>query len=176
MKWTAKNTVLVVLVIAVWSFIGYRAYDYFYGTDELDPEVISDAEASHDKISQTKRLNYNLRSQDYRDPFLGRTFRTNYRAVSNHVSVGQNENTSRRSGVRANAQDKEPKQAIIWPKIVYKGIVQNPNKGNQAALVSVDGYDLFYLKGETIKGLTVLDIYTDSIRLKHQGEIKGFRK
>ena len=68
MKLTAKNIVLIILVLGVWSFVGYRAYNYF------NPTIIEE-NTEENKITSlnhniSPQSNYIINDLDYIDPFL----------------------------------------------------------------------------------------------------------
>jgi hypothetical protein len=98
---------------------------------------------------------------NYRDPFLS-SFNKQYEPVRK-TEIPQE---------RAFKPKREPVRNIQWPEIIYNGTITNNRNDQNTALVRMEQQDLLIHKGDFIKGITFTEVYTDSLKVKYQNELK----
>jgi len=181
MKWTTKNILLFVAVSAVWIYLGFKAYNYFYGEQEI-LESKTDLDLETDLLPTGSSLkSYALSDISYRDPFLDKVpSKSKYRKATsgrNHTSTPTNRhNISTRNLSKQNSKDHNKNTSINWPLIIYKGIIENPESGRTAGLLKINDREMFFLKGETFFGVTVNHIFADSVEVSFAKDFKTIVK
>ncbi len=165
-----KTTYLLIgLVVIVWGAIVYQIFDHVKGVDPIDSGLLAfqnDSTFSLVDSSYTLKLNY-------KDPFLKGGYVASTTAGPKAV-----ENNSR-SGIRRRIRQATPpptKPAIVWPEIVFSGIILNDKTNEELGLIQIGESSYLFREGETRKDLHLLNLYPDSVQVKFQEEIKTIKK
>lgn len=107
---------------------------------------------------------------NYPDPFLGKTTPKQYRSPANSVT----------SAAKAKDVVKEKKKAaittLVWPEVVYKGIIKNQKSNKQLALLQINGKSNAMKMGESYENIELIRIFKDSIEVKFGKEKKYVKK
>ena len=162
-----KNSVkylLGIAVIAIWGLLGYRIYQKVYPPVYIPVTTSSNITTSVPLAKDSFTL-----LAKYRDPFEIETTsskkKSQVKAIKPKNKPVQNNNKGA----------KRSKPFSSFPKLLYKGLI-TVEKGNQIALVTINGQMIHLKKGQEINGLILNDIFTDSIQVKYQGNSKTFRR
>jgi hypothetical protein len=102
---------------------------------------------------------------DYRDPFLGDG---NTQVKPNRKVVEPKD--------RAFKLQKEPTLSVQWPEVSYKGTITNNRDDQHTGLVRIEDADFLIHKGDMIKEIFFVEIYSDSIKAVFQNESKTIMK
>lgn len=149
--------VLLPLVIAIWGMISYRIYSAVNSSSESREEVFFQAGFTPPKaLVDTFSLIAN-----YRDPFLGKT-------------IVETESEKPKSPVIK--KEKPKPEAIVWPAIVYKGMIKNQKSNKQLCLVSIAGQDNMMKEGDVATEVELKKITKDSIEVIFKKQSKYFKK
>ena len=162
-----KISILIVLVIGIWGFIGYRIYSHFHDEEPVYARVshkVREEAANKDLERYTLLLSY-------RDPFLRAG---EQRAVLKTVQPLHSEAriVAPKPGVTAPVQV----ALVNWSKIQYRGVVYNPSRKRKMAALTINGAEHFLQEGEMGDGLRVLVITGDSIQVFIEGNTRYIYK
>lgn len=102
----------------------------------------------------------------YSDPFL-----RNQLAQRNKSENKNSEKTSTQK-----VQKPKQEERILWPNVIYKGLVENSNEASSSALIIVNGLNHIISKGEIIQGMELIFLNSDSIQLKMQNSTKTVKR
>lgn len=177
MKLTAKNIVLIILVLGVWSFVGYRAYNYF------NPTIIEE-NTEENKITSlnhniSPQSNYIINDLDYIDPFLKEKKSNKRSYLSSPISssnVLKNINPRSIKGNNNRTNTSKSDNSIVWPLIEYKGVFENPDLDKKIGLITINGKELMINKDEQGNEVQLKELRRDSILLSYKGQFKWFKK
>ncbi|KAA9324920.1 hypothetical protein [Adhaeribacter soli] len=156
--------ILLPLVLIIWGLIVYQVKTAI--ADE--PEVIGLSNEKRDgKLSQEIQQQEFSLMLNYPDPFLKgeKVTRTASPAQANRVSSRQKPNP-----VLPPVQLKEE---IAWPNIVYNGMIVNQNSNAKIAMLTIGEQQVFLKINSIEKGIRLLRIYKDSVRVELNGQRKA---
>ena len=159
MKNKKVTYLLIGLVAIIWGFFFYMLFSN--NSVQTEQQIISyePIDVGNDSIV-FKNLNLS-----YNDPFLAR----------NIVSKGYIKSVpslSRNVQVKSKkTAPKKVKKAFLWPKVEYGGTL-NGDKG----LVSLSNRLLIVKEGQLVNEFTIVNIYSDSIRISYKEITKVFLK
>lgn len=163
---------LLVLVAVIWGVIGYRIWSHFHDSDLDDSEMYISADTTTIKVDMSEITELKL---NYGDPFLKSTFAFVRQSESSKpASSGQSHNIRRRIGTLNNTKPGEKK--IIWPDIIYSGLILNDKSNEELGLIEVNKESFLVRKGEIRNDVMIKEIYADSIIVTFQDEQQTFRK
>ena len=138
------NKILIVGLIVIWGFVGYRFIYNYISKNEL--QLANNFNTIPENQKTTNRNPF-LLSTISRDPFLGT------------YSIPKKESVSRKYQKNSGALSK----TIVWPKIEYFGFVKNENNKNPLALLKINNELKRIRKGENYNGLVIKTVFSDSI-------------
>ncbi len=150
--------VLIPVVLFIWGTVIFKIFNVVH-TD--------DSNASFNKASIGTIENENLIDTfsihpDYPDPFLGR-----------HVKKSNPDETKVSKAVEKLIENKKNNAVtIVWPKLVYSGLIKNQKSKKQLALVQIEGRSNIMKIGDIAEDIELVKILRDSIEVKFQGEKK----
>lgn len=151
------NRVLIVVLVIVWSFVGYKFISNFFSKKEI---LIADSfKIEPVKTSPIQRDTFRLKESN-RDPFLN-TYKKTERAAA----------LSRTGGTKRIEKRETP-----WPKIEYFGFVKNENSKSPLVLLKINNRIKRMRQGETTDNIIVKNIYNDSILILKGKEKKIFKR
>ncbi|MBL4604155.1 MAG: hypothetical protein JKY02_00370 [Flavobacteriaceae bacterium] len=140
-----KTYLLLFAVAIVWGAIGYQFYKN-YNPDI--PVVVERSTTRYVPLKKNTQDSYTI-SPDYRDPFLGKIYRKKIVKIKKGV----------------------PKPKVIFPKIVFKGIV-NGNK--RSYIIEINGIQEVFVLKQRFQGITLVKATSTSIKMKCLGEVKEY--
>jgi hypothetical protein len=142
MKRRKSIYILLPIVIFIWATVLYQLFSYTAAT----PVVVENREILHEKVSGLKPIDTSLLNVNYRDPFLGKVYRIT--APIKHT---------------LRSKPKEP--PIVWPLIIYKGMVSDERGSNGVFMLIIDGKTMLMKKGSSEKGVVILEGNRQSVTL-----------
>lgn len=148
MKFLKNTYVLVVAVVIIWGIIGYHLYN-FIKRDDVSVMVKKD----HIPLTQDDSVRHYTLLINYRDPFFASSVKTLH-----HRSK---EISPRKASVIVNNAHN-----IEWPKLQYKGIVENSQARKKIALINVNGLGSLVKEGDMLGAVRVHKIWKDSLELR----------
>lgn len=148
MKKQQKTYLLFLLVIIVWSMIGYRMYKSLYVTKEtFASENFRDSIFIPEKIKEREPYSIEV---NYRDPFLGK------------LSVLKKKKKTTKKVIK--------KESVVFPSILYHGVVEGG--GVKSYVISINNRQKMLKLRETIESVKLLRAREDKIFIS----FKGIRK
>ena len=151
-----KKTIyfLIPAALIVWGLIGYRVYKAVNPTPTEVIAINTDDNFKPKKVETVQSYDINA---DYRDPFLG--------------TLASNKKVKR----KAITTVAKPKEQIIFPTIVYKGIVSpKTNKKATVYLVQINGQQNLLKLQNTSEEVTLISGNDKEVVLEYQKERKTF--
>ncbi|WP_075343325.1 hypothetical protein [Tenacibaculum agarivorans] len=149
MKKQQKTYILLVVVILIWSVVGFQFFGYLNAHTEDIPEI--NYKKFTPKATQ-KKERYKV-AEHTRDPFLDK-----------YKSVAKKKTTSNRKKV----------STIPFPNTSYQGIVMNKN--SKSFIVTINGNQHIMKTGSVINGVKLVSGNSNTIRLRYQGQTKTVTK
>ena len=152
---------LIAVVVFVWGLILVRVFKIF-----KDPEIFYNPNTSvnsHPK-SENEIDTFTIKA-NYSDPFLRQTY-------SNNRSDDSSQSSKKRVITPVNKQEIK----VIWPNIIYNGIVSN-SAGNIASILeTINGTNYILNKGDITNEVEIQSITPDSIMLKYRNAVKFVKR
>ena len=93
----------------------------------------------------------------YRDPFLGKMY---IAPVANHKKT-----SSKKKKAVA------PEETIVWPTILYKGMISDAKEKNKIFILTIAGHDFFMKKGDTQNEIFLKEGDKESVYVKYKGNL-----
>lgn len=150
MKKEQKTYLLIGIVIIVWGFVGFQIFNYVNPKEEVEQEV-----AFQKFVPQKQKEMESYEVHTYkRDPFLGKI-------------INQNQ-PKKRTGKRI------VKQEIMFPNLVYNGIVTNGNKN--AFIITINGAQRAIRVGEVFKEVKLIRGNETQITVFYKGKRKDYKR
>lgn len=154
---------MVPIVLAIWGMIGWKVYAAMKGKDNQISIVtnVEKIKSGGTEISDTIQLIAN-----YRDPFLDKQIaikdNSKFRILNSKLPV---------------VKVAEPPQApIVWPTIIYHGLIKKSGNEKTIGFLSVDGQSHFVQSGQQAGVVRVLRIWKDSVEVFWEDKKKVLRK
>lgn len=142
--------ILLPLVLFIWGVVIYKFFS-FTGTDEI---AYNDAPVGIKPI-QLKKPEPIIIKADYRDPFLGKMYLP--------------EIPKKKSS--AISKNKIAPQPVVWPQVIYKGLVTDQKNRKKVFMIVVNGQTHLTRENETIGNITLKKGNRNSIDIKYKGDI-----
>lgn len=151
-----KKTIYILLpvVLLVWGKVVYQFFS-FANSDKILENTPIDLYIKPFKIKERDTFSINV---NYRDPFLGKMFVT-------ELSVDSKKKTTKIKKVS------KQENLIIWPSIIYKGIVADTKNNIKIYMLIIGGKTCLMKKGETENEVFLKDGDNESIYVKYKGNL-----
>ncbi|MEO8069043.1 MAG: hypothetical protein ABI599_15205 [Flavobacteriales bacterium] len=157
MKRKGITIALLLLVVAVWGCVLFkvvrRPADNFEQVRQVRGTQWADAPVLEPLPDEALG--------NYRDPFLGDAAKP-----STGVDAGARQHVAVVKSVTRGPN------GYKWPSIAYHGSLRNNGKERSIALLSIDGREAMVPIGAEERGLRVKAIYTDSVLVAANGEVR----
>lgn len=146
--------ILLPLVLLVWGAVIFQVFSF-----TNSEEIVSDSnpEFNFKPIKVNKRESFSI-NVNYRDPFLGKM----------HSSETA-------PSVKTNSSEsiKKPKQVeqLVWPNIVYKGLISDSKSKNQIFMLIIDGKNYYMKIGDTENEVFLKKGDKESVYVKYKGNL-----
>lgn len=150
--------ILFPLVILIWGAIFYKIFYYESPGEEWKEEAVSPLK---NIVTLSVPDTFNIIA-DYRDPFLG--------------TIVHMEKAPDRPMQPKVVQPPKIKVAVIWPNIVYGGMIKNQQSSQELALVKINGKENIIKAGDKVGDIELIKIYKDSIEVRMGKAVKVVRK
>lgn len=148
MKNKKKTYILLFIVLLIWGLVIYQFFSL--GNSEV---AINETGSNYDlkPLNIKKRDTFSI-NVDYRDPFLGRMY--------------QPETKSSKPFKRK----VHPKEPVIWPNIIYKGIVSDGKDKKKVFMVMINGQAHFMKENDREQGIQLKSGNRSSIQVIYEGQ------
>lgn len=156
MKSKKSLFILLPIVLLIWGLVVYE----FFSFSAPDVTLESTSNEYSLKPFKLKERDTFLINVAYRDPFLGK--------MNSTQTTDSNSNNSKTKKAVKRVE------AIVWPTILYKGIVSDVKEKNKIFMLIIAGHDFFMKKGETENGVFLKDGDKESVYVKYKGNLNLF--
>lgn len=153
----ALNSILIVALLGIWGSITFRVVSTT--SEEVIPEI--EIKKSIPEKLKSQEVDFII-DASYRDPFLGKNYRTNRKP------------TTKKTIPKRNTKPIQPKIELPktnWSFIVYRGIFKS-EKSKFVGMVSINNNDHMIKEGIEINEVTFHKILQDSILVEYHHEKK----
>ncbi|WP_442845045.1 hypothetical protein [Leeuwenhoekiella sp. H156] len=150
-----KTYALSIVVIAIWSVIGYQIYSALNPSD--NPFIVPKAPTEFKSELGNQKETFNILN-NYRDPFLGKLPEKKDKPEAKLTSMPVVRDT------------------IIFPVIEYRGTVQSAEAKQTVFSVSVNGTEAILSAGESIQEVTLVRGNASEISISFKGKRKVIKK
>ncbi|GAA4276407.1 hypothetical protein [Aquimarina mytili] len=144
--------ILLPVVAFVWGAIIFQVVGAF--SDE-DPVFEKGAEVNIAPLEEKERDTFSIGFIE-RDPFLGTLYKPKKKVVVKPKSITK-------------------KPPLVWPSIIYKGVVSDHGNANAIYLIGINGTDQLMQLKQTISEVTLMRGGSNTVRVKYKGKIKEFK-
>lgn len=144
---------LLAIVLLIWGGVLYQ-FSSFSNTDDAMLNTATDFNIKPFKLKERKTFSVNV---NYRDPFLGKMY-----------APQQASKTKSTSKIKKAPQVQEP---IVWPTILYKGIVSDTKEKNRIFMLVIAGQSFFMKKGDTENEIYLKDGDKESVFVKYKNNL-----
>lgn len=158
-----KKTLYFLLsaAILIWGLVFYRIFSAVISENSTNLPL----ENISVDIEKTTLDTFSIYA-DYNDPFLKKNW-----SFIDEVKLESNKSQKK------NKETIEKQQQIInWPKISYGGLVKNQKSNKQVVLLTIDGNSHLMNAGETISGISLIKVFTDSIEVLFEKDKRFIKK
>lgn len=146
--------ILLPLVLFVWGAVLYQVFS-FTNSDEIIPDSSPEFSIKPLKINKKESFAINV---NYRDPFLGKMYKTD--TISH----------TKKSHPKTVKIIKQP-EALVWPNIVYKGLISDTKGKSRIFMLIIDGKNYFMKTGDTENEIFLKDGNKESVYVKYKGNL-----
>jgi hypothetical protein len=142
--------ILLPIVLLIWGGVMYQFFS-FSDTNEI--ETIAANELILKPLKIIKRDTFSI-DVNYRDPFLGKIYTPKKQVLTPKIK-------------------KKPtiEEPLIWPTIIYKGIVSDTKDKTTIFMVLIAGQTFLMKKGEVQNEVFLKEGDKESIYLKYKGNL-----
>ena len=161
MKRKKVNIFLIIIVICIWTIVGYKFFKSFFKSNSN--MSVSRIENTPFKKSVYIKDSFILHTVD-RDPFLenAKIKTLTKKVITNKRPIKRKKSTT--------------KTVADWPKIEYMGYVKSKTHSSKLGLVRIDGVLKRLREGTSYKEIEIRKIEENQIILKLNNETKVFGK
>lgn len=145
--------ILLPLVLFVWGAVLFQVFS-FTKSDEITPADNPEFTIKPLKINKRESFAINV---NYRDPFLGKMYNPET------VSHAKTSNKSIKKVIK--------KPELVWPNIVYKGLIADSKGKNTLFMLIIDGKNYYMKIGETENEIFLKSGDKESIYVKYKGNL-----
>jgi hypothetical protein len=146
--------ILLPVVLFVWGAVLYQIFSFT--TTDLDVTA-NNPEFTIKPLKIKERQSFTI-NVNYRDPFLGKMYapQTVSKVKSGSSSV-----------------KKAPKiqEALVWPVVLYKGMISDSKTKNRIFMLVIDGQNHYMKIGETQNEIFLKEGDKESVYLKYKGNL-----
>jgi hypothetical protein len=159
MKKKGTQYLLLIVVLGIWGVIGFRFYSFISPEEEV--AVNQEYKVSQLTLQSAKK-NYPVIC-DYPDPFLkGISYRKNERKNNDANLLSQ-------STKKEKITKPLPPQ---FPAVQLAGVISNKQSGKKSAIMILEGKEYSLAAGESVNGLKLSKIFSDSVLVTYQKKNK----
>lgn len=167
MKKKGTQYILLLVVLGIWGMIGYRFFSYLAPEEEKQEEK---AYAPQSLTLGRLKTEYSI-SCNYPDPFM--------KQERSSAPARWKAQPSSSSVVKDPKKKTAPKviqpPANDFPSIQLAGVIANKQGGKKSAIVVLEGKEYSLAQGETLNGIRLAKIFSDSVLVTYQKKNKIIR-
>jgi hypothetical protein len=146
-----RNTyILLLLVLSIWGMVIYK----FFSATQEEPRIGSPGPTELKPYTFNKPDSVII-DVNYRDPFLGKTYSTT-RATTSRVR---------------SSKAKEAEQPIVWPQVIYKGIVSDAKNKKKIFILIINGHRYLMKEKENIDDIILKSGNRQSVIVQYNGDL-----
>jgi hypothetical protein len=146
--------ILLPLVLLVWGAVLFQLFS-FTNSDEIT--VSDNPEFTFKPMKVNKRESFSI-NVNYRDPFLGKIYSNESETIPKKTN----------STVHKAARQAE---ALVWPKITYKGSIADSKGKNSIYIMIIDGKNYYMKIGDTENEIFLKSGDKESVYVKYKGNL-----
>ena len=146
--------ILLPLVLFVWGAVLYQVFS-FTKSDEIP--AVNNSEFTIKPLKINKRESFAI-NVNYRDPFLGKMY-----------APQSASNTKVKSS--KTVKESKPKETLVWPTILYKGIISDSKEKNKIFMIVIDNKNYYMKIGDTENEIFLKSGDKESIYVKYKGNL-----
>ncbi len=145
--------ILLAVVLFVWGAVVYQFFS-FTNADEIPVSNNPEFVIKPLKIKERQAFTINV---NYRDPFLGKMY-----APQTVLNV--------KTSTKIKKQPKS-QENLVWPSILYKGIVSDAKNKNKIFMLIIDGQYHYMKIGDTENEIFLKEGNKESVYIKYKGNL-----
>lgn len=146
--------ILLPIVLFVWGAVLFQLFS-FTNSDEIG--VANNSELTIKPLKLNKRQSFTI-DIHYRDPFLGKMYAANTDAKA------------KINGAKTPKAAK-PKEALVWPTILYKGLISDTKDKNKIFMLIIDNKNYYMKIGDTENEVFLKSGDKESVYVKYKGNL-----
>jgi hypothetical protein len=146
--------ILLPIVLLVWGAVLYQVFS-LVNTDEIISKEKKEYSITPLKIQERKTFTIDI---NYRDPFLGKMY-----------------TPKKISGLKTKPsitkKIAKPKESLVWPTILYKGMISDTKDKKKIFILIIDGKNHFMNIGDTADDIFLKSGDKESVYVKYKGNL-----
>lgn len=145
--------VLLPIVLFVWGAVLFQLFS-FTSSDEI--VTANNSELTIKPLKFNKRQSFSI-DVNYRDPFLGKMYAEN--------------NALKPKGNSSAVKTAKPKETLVWPVILYKGLISDTKDKNKIFMLIIDNKNYYMKIGDTENEIFLKSGDKESVYVKYKGNL-----
>lgn len=146
--------ILLPIVLLVWGAVLYQVFS-LVNTDEIISKEKNEYSIKSLKIQERKTITIDV---NYRDPFLGKMY----------IPKKNSDVKTKSSKVNKIAK---PKETLVWPVILYKGMISDTKDKKKIFILIIDGKNHFMKIGDTQEEIFLKSGDKESVYIKYKSNL-----
>ncbi len=164
MKSKKITYLLITLVLILWGIIGYKL---LHKSSEEGKDIFL-FKNNTPVLAALKADNFELSFSTYPDPFLKKLKLTSVKIKSRKKHILK--------AIKKTTPIVAIKNIVIkWPTIVYQGLMRNHN-AKKIGMMTIGGNIHLAKEGRTYNQVNIIKLYSDSIQVSYEKEIKTIHR
>jgi len=149
-----KKNILILLpvVLLIWGGVIYQ-FSSFLNTENATLYKVKEINIKPFKFKERNKFSINI---NYRDPFLGKMYTNTQQAPKTNSTL---------KTIKAI----KPELIMVWPTILYKGIVSDTKEKNKVFMMVITGHIFLMKKGDIENDIHIEDGDNASVSVKYKG-------
>ena len=145
--------ILLPIVLLIWGIVIFQFFSFSTPIDTVE-NTSEDFKIEPLKLKERKTFSVNV---NYRDPFLGKMY-----------AAQESSKAKKSSNIK---KESRPEEVIVWPSIIYKGMISDAKEKKKLFILKISGHDFFMKKGDTENDILLKDGDRESIYVKYKGNL-----
>ncbi|GIQ61397.1 hypothetical protein Flavo103_45320 [Flavobacterium collinsii] len=146
--------ILLPIVLLVWGAVLFQLFS-FTNSDEIVATNNPELRIKPLKLNQRQSFTIDV---NYRDPFLGKMYTEN---IAPKIKATDSKS----------AKVSKPKETLVWPTILYKGLISDTKEKNKVFMLIIDNKNYFMKIGDTENGVFLKTGDKESVYIKYKGNL-----
>ncbi|WP_430412796.1 hypothetical protein [Kordia sp.] len=145
-----KTYILLGIVLGIWGTIGYQVYTKLNPDEELI--TTSNGMVSFTPKQHIVKDTFSI-SPAHHDPFLNKPYQ-------------------KRRGATTGKKTTKNNKTIVFPKVVYKGVISKQKSSNNIYIIEVNGTQQLFKVGKEIDSIRLVKGTKKSVLISYKGKRK----